>query len=559
MRKLWTIVIAIGAISFHVRADDWPQLLGPDRSGTVDEADWNSDWPESGPPVLWRADIGYGAAPVVVVDGRVYGFGVTELDVPVPPYDATTGTIGGEAVPQQNMEDGVVMQRTDAYCLAADTGKVLWRTTISAQTWSLPKLYFNMASPLYSNGHVYFHTFDGKLACLRAADGLVVWSVDLAEHGMATREQKGGNWSSPLLVPGRDAVVVAYRGREGAADFGREGREGFHNLYLAAFDARTGARRWRSALLPGGHRPAYSSPNYGVVDGAPAVVISTGLGCFGIDPATGTARWDYEIGSGPADGELFPEFAAFLQGKVPANQEGMTAQAALRLCFTNRMPQVTPGGIVLDQTCGEHCNPMSRTFGYRVRGGEVEMLWSTPWANCHWNTFQVRDDGRLLAVDLPGYSWFKRGTELSQRVRGYRPADIKQFQCIDAETGKLLWSSQAISTTWEIRGQQRADRGEGNPEINPLGEEGCGVYGGAVQYIKAGDRIIANWRGGLRVGRILPEGGLRLEAAYNVGPGYPTQPVLSDGLLYIRKHMAGRSRFGGEPGDALVCFDLSPM
>src|SRR5438309_1825467 len=59
-----------------VRADDWPQWLGPDRTNVSKETGLLRSWPQDGPKLLWtfeKAGVGY-SGPAVVGD-RLYTMG----------------------------------------------------------------------------------------------------------------------------------------------------------------------------------------------------------------------------------------------------------------------------------------------------------------------------------------------------------------------------------------------------------------------------------------------------------------------------------------------------
>ncbi len=55
-----------------VRADDWPQWLGPRRDGVLRENGLVERFSEKGLAVRWRAPIGPGYAGPAVAGGRVY-------------------------------------------------------------------------------------------------------------------------------------------------------------------------------------------------------------------------------------------------------------------------------------------------------------------------------------------------------------------------------------------------------------------------------------------------------------------------------------------------------
>ncbi len=49
---------------------DWPQYLGPVRSGVYSGPALTDTWPAGGPPVLWRKAVGAGFSGPVVTGGR---------------------------------------------------------------------------------------------------------------------------------------------------------------------------------------------------------------------------------------------------------------------------------------------------------------------------------------------------------------------------------------------------------------------------------------------------------------------------------------------------------
>ncbi len=55
-----------------VRADDWPQWMGPQRDGVLRETGLLDRFPKDGPKVLWRSKLAWGYAGPAVADGLVY-------------------------------------------------------------------------------------------------------------------------------------------------------------------------------------------------------------------------------------------------------------------------------------------------------------------------------------------------------------------------------------------------------------------------------------------------------------------------------------------------------
>jgi hypothetical protein len=58
-----------------VRAADWPQWRGPDRSCISTENDWIWNWPKQGPRPSWNVNVGPGYSAVSVSAERVYTMG----------------------------------------------------------------------------------------------------------------------------------------------------------------------------------------------------------------------------------------------------------------------------------------------------------------------------------------------------------------------------------------------------------------------------------------------------------------------------------------------------
>ncbi len=54
------------------RAEDWPQFRGAHRDNISRETGLLRAWPEGGPAVLWRLEVGQGYSAAAVFDGRVY-------------------------------------------------------------------------------------------------------------------------------------------------------------------------------------------------------------------------------------------------------------------------------------------------------------------------------------------------------------------------------------------------------------------------------------------------------------------------------------------------------
>jgi outer membrane protein assembly factor BamB len=64
--------LILASSPLNAAAEDWPQHLGPTQDAVSTETNLLDAWPESGPPELWRHDVGVGFAGAAIVDGKVF-------------------------------------------------------------------------------------------------------------------------------------------------------------------------------------------------------------------------------------------------------------------------------------------------------------------------------------------------------------------------------------------------------------------------------------------------------------------------------------------------------
>jgi outer membrane protein assembly factor BamB len=175
-------------------ADDWPQFRGPNRDGISPEKGLLKSWPAEGPKLLWQYDdLGDGYSSVAIVGDRIY----------------TAGGKGGQ----------VVVTALDA------GGEKLWERPIgkTGGGYAGPR-----ATPTIDGEFLYMLGDSGDLACLKTADGSVVWTKNI----LATYEAPNIKWklSESVLIDG-DNVICSPGGKAA----------------MVALDKRTGAEVWASA------------------------------------------------------------------------------------------------------------------------------------------------------------------------------------------------------------------------------------------------------------------------------------------------------------------------
>lgn len=218
-------------------AADWPNWLGPHRNGASPETGLLTNWPKTGPKVLWKVPGGEGYSTVAVALGRA----VTQVQ-----HD------GGE------------------YVLALDAAKgtKLWETKIADgyknQYGDGPR-----ATPTIAGGFIYTQSVKGPLTCLDAEKGTIVWSVDLLkEYG--AKNLSWGLSASPLV---EGDLVYALPGGKGAG--------------VAAFDKKTGKLAWKL----GDDQAGYATPMPVTVAGQKQIIFFTASGLLAVTPDQGKELW----------------------------------------------------------------------------------------------------------------------------------------------------------------------------------------------------------------------------------------------------------------------------
>jgi len=228
-------------------AGDWPQVLGPERSGVAAADERLADaWPAGGPRQVWRRDVGAGVAGVAVVGGRGFLF--------------------------HRVGDREVLEAFDVA-----TGATAW--TDAHATAFVPQVGGGdgpLCAPVVHEGKVVVFGAQGTLACVDAASGRRLWERS-THRDFSGQEGYFGAGSTPLVVGGR--VIVNVGGRKGDAG-------------IVAFDLATGETLW-TATREGA---SYSAPIAVDLAGAPHVLAVTRLSCLLLDPAAGRVCWTFPFG-----------------------------------------------------------------------------------------------------------------------------------------------------------------------------------------------------------------------------------------------------------------------
>ena len=222
-------------------SDDFPQFLGPNRTGVVLENRLSPDWTLHPPREIWRKPVGAG-----------WG---------------SFATIGDYALTQEQRgaEECVV-------CYRLSDGSGMWVHRDKARFDSAMGGSGPRGTPTVVDGRVYTVGGTGILNCLDGATGKPLWSVDILAD-CSGKPIDHGVCGSPLVID--EWVIVAPTGNDKAC--------------LAAYDRETGSRVW----LGGSHRASYGSPALADLAGSRQVLLVTADGIEGNDLHTGKTLWSY--------------------------------------------------------------------------------------------------------------------------------------------------------------------------------------------------------------------------------------------------------------------------
>jgi outer membrane protein assembly factor BamB len=321
---------AIASRDWTLQPGDWTEFRGPNRDGVVQDSKFNTDWQANPPKLLWSRRVGPAWSSMIVVDG----FLVTQE--------------------QRSEREAIV-------CYQAATGDEVW-------DHSDPERFFEAlagagprATPTFADGRIYAMGAKGRLTCLSASSGKLIWSRDVVKEAGGTAPQWGYS-TSPLVV---DNKVITFAGGEGEQS-------------LVAYDAKTGDPVWKRS----GGTFTYSSPQLLTIDGRRQVLMDDNRALRSLKLEDGEMLWEKASSSEMAMPMLQPLWLA----------RGQLIQAA------------DPGVVLLQ------IRQVDNTWSADER-------WATNRLKPSFNDFVVHkdhiyglDDGILTCVDLTnGARVWKRG------------------------------------------------------------------------------------------------------------------------------------------------------
>jgi outer membrane protein assembly factor BamB len=233
---------------------EWFQFRGPEGQGHSD-AKPVTEW-DAKKNVTWRKELpGLGWSSPVVAGGKVF---------------LTT------AVPQSGYS-------LRAIRLNAKTGSIEWDKEVFKEPADAPKIHSKNShaspTPVVADGLVYVHFGHLGTACLKAADGSIVWTTQELAY-----KPVHGNGGSPVVVG--DLLVFSIDGTDKQA--------------VVALDKATGKVKWQTPRnnTTGANPFSFSTPLL-IRANDRDQLISAGSGVvMALDPKSGTELWRVSYGSG---------------------------------------------------------------------------------------------------------------------------------------------------------------------------------------------------------------------------------------------------------------------
>lgn len=219
---------------------EWPQWRGPNRDGISKETGLLKQWPESGPPLAWKAaGAGRGYSSMSVAKGRLYTLG---------------------------------LRGDREFVIAFDfkTGKEVWATPHGA-AFRNDRGDGPRGTPTVDGDRVYALGGNGDLSALDAASGKLVWTMNVLQK-FGGRNITWGISESPLVVGEK---LLVNPGGPGAS--------------VVALNKKDGSLIWKSQSDQAG----YSSGIPVTVNGKTQVVFFTSARGLGLDLESGALLWDY--------------------------------------------------------------------------------------------------------------------------------------------------------------------------------------------------------------------------------------------------------------------------
>jgi outer membrane protein assembly factor BamB len=352
---------ALAEIGTRKAGVDWPIFLGPTQDSKSPEKGIITKWTQTRPRIVWSKPLGTSYGAPTIAKGRLFQF--------------------------DRFED-----KARIYSLNAETGKPLWQYEYPTDYSD----YFNYnngprCSPVVDGNRVYAYGAEGKLTCLTADTGKLVWQVNtFKDFGVV--QNFFGVGSTPVIDGDLIIVMVggspAWAQNLGAGQLDRVEGDGSG---IVAFDKYTGKLKYKIT----DELASYASLKLATINGRRWCFAFCRSGLVGFEPQSGKVDFEY------------PWRAKILE------------------CVNASMPVVVEDEVFISETYG----PGSTLL--KVSPGSSEIVWKDDDRKrqkammTHWNTPVYHD----------GYLYGSSG----------RHTENAELRCIEWKTGKVMWSEPGLT------------------------------------------------------------------------------------------------------------------
>ncbi len=239
-----TVFALLFSYALVAQAGDWPQGLGPLRSGVAVDESGVKAWPDSGPGKKWDHELGMGyAGPVIAGETVVIFHRINNAE------------------------------RLEA--LHRQTGKVIWAHDFKAfYSGGYNSDQGPRSTPVISDGNVYVYGAAGDLHCVKLETGKVIWSRAINDDYQAPDGYFGAG-SSPIILGDKLLVNV------GADDAG-----------IVAVDTKTGKTLWKAT----DEKASYSSPSTIKINNNVKALFITRMKALILEPESGAILFETPFG-----------------------------------------------------------------------------------------------------------------------------------------------------------------------------------------------------------------------------------------------------------------------
>lgn len=382
MNAKWIALAAVVLGTQASRAGDWPQWRGPNRDAKAADFKGPAKWPGK-LTEKWKVAVGDGVATPALVGDKLFVF--------------------------SRQDDSEIIR-----CLNAETGNESWSEKYAAAGVGGPAKDFPgpRSSPAVGDGKVVTLGVHGKLLCLDAASGKVLWKKDSTggEPGFAVS-------SSPLIAEG--LCIIQFGGDRGGG--------------IMAIELSNGNEKWKWT----GEGAAYASPSVAKVGDKQVVVAETAASVVAVGLTDGKLIWSTPFAKGGGGGAK----GGPPKGGAKGGDKG--GGGGGRVMTYNASSPVVDGEMIIYGAAPRGTKAVS----IEKKGNEfaTKILWNNPDIAVQFNSPVVKN-GFIYGLTN----------------------DDKLF-CLNAKTGKSEWEQK-------VKGWQRpgygsvVDVGSALMSLTPAGE-----------------------------------------------------------------------------------------